>query len=153
MPTVGRPLVRNWRNVVGIHRVLGRGGRPSRAVRCDSFRTRHHRYETRTALWLGVLLVDLIAPIAILPAVKPQAELYPSSPAMEYLTSQPEPIRVLDWDTGGDNAQASFSGRRGAAVDGVPRRHSAWLQPAGRAGINREFLAFVVNDPQTGARE
>ncbi len=102
---------------------------------------------TRTALWLGVLLVDLIAPIAIFPAVKPQAELYPSSPAMDYFTAQPEPIRVLDWDTGGENAQASFLGV-GAPQSMVHRVGT----PRGYNPLDvrhyREFLAFVVNDPQ-----
>lgn len=103
----------------------------------------------RTALWLGVLLVDLVAPIALFPAVKPQADLYPSSPAMDYFTSRPQPelVRVLDWDTGGENAQASFLGV-GAAQSmvhrvGTPRGYNPLdVRPY------REFLAFVVDDPR-----
>ena len=102
---------------------------------------------TRTALWLGVLLVDLVAPIAILPAVKPQAVLYPSSPAIEYLNARPEPVRVLDWDTGGEDAQASFLGVGApqAMVHGVGT-------PRGYNPLDvrhyREFMAFVVDDPR-----
>ena len=77
--------------------------------------------------------------------MKPQADLYPSSPAMEYLTAQPEPIRVLDWDTGGENAQASFLGI------GAPQ--AMVYRVATPRGYNpldvrhyREFLAFVVDD-------
>ncbi|MBP3954543.1 hypothetical protein J8F10_04505 [Gemmata sp. G18] len=36
------------------------------------------RVRTRTGLWLAVLLADLVAPIAVLPAVKPRAELNPA---------------------------------------------------------------------------
>jgi hypothetical protein len=102
---------------------------------------------TRTILWLAVLLVDLLAPIAILPAVKPQTELYPSSPAMEYLRAQPQPVRVLDWDIGGDDGRASFLGIGApqAMVHGVST-------PRGYNPLDvrhyREFLAFVVDDPQ-----
>ncbi len=41
------------------------------------------RNRTRTGLWIVILLADLIAPIAVLPAVKPQAEPppAPASPA------------------------------------------------------------------------
>ncbi|MBN9119454.1 MAG: hypothetical protein J0I06_09900, partial [Planctomycetes bacterium] len=62
----------------------------------------------RTAVWCGILLADLIAPIATLPEVRPQSELYPSSPAMDRLAAQSEPMRVLDWDTGAEDARASF---------------------------------------------
>jgi hypothetical protein len=103
---------------------------------------------TRTALWLGILLADLVAPIALLPAVKPQAELYPTSPALDYLTARaPERVRVLDWDTGGENAQAAFLGVGApqALVYGV-------CTPRGYNPLDvkhyREFLAFVVDDPQ-----
>ncbi|QJW93839.1 YfhO family protein [Frigoriglobus tundricola] len=102
---------------------------------------------TRTLLWLGVLLVDLIAPIAVLPAVRRQTDLYPSSPAMDALAACPEPRRVLDWDTGGENGQASFLGI------GAP--HALVHRVATPRGYNpldvrhyREFLAFVVDDPQ-----
>ena len=102
---------------------------------------------TRTLLWLGVLLVDLVAPIAVLPAVRHQADLYPNSPAMDALTACPEPRRVLDWDTGGENGQASFLGI--GAPQALVHRVAA---PRGYNPLDvrhyREFLAFVVDDPQ-----
>ncbi len=97
----------------------------------------------RTALWLTILLVDLVAPVAVLPAVRPQAELFPSSPALEYLKHQPQPVRVMDFDTG----QASFFGI------GAPQAmvHSVGT-PRGYNPLDvrhyRELLAFVVNDNQ-----
>jgi hypothetical protein len=102
---------------------------------------------TRTVLWLLVLLVDLLAPIAILPAVKPQAELYPTSPAMDYLRAQPQPVRVLDWDVGNDDGRASFLGI------GAPQAMVYGIgTPRGYNPLDvqhyREFLAFIVNDPQ-----
>jgi hypothetical protein len=101
----------------------------------------------RTILWLGVLLVDLVAPIAIYPAVKPQAELYPTSPAMECLRAQPQPVRVLDWDVGPDDGRASFLGigaPQAMAHDiGTPRGYNPL-----DVRHYREFLAFVVNDPR-----
>ncbi len=102
---------------------------------------------TRTLLWLGVLLIDLIAPIAVLPAVRPQTDLYPRSPAMDALTACPEPRRVLDWDTGGENGQASFLGV--GAPQALVHRVAT---PRGYNPLDvrhyREFLAFVVDDPQ-----
>lgn len=101
----------------------------------------------RTALWLLVLLVDLLAPIAIFPAVKPQAELYPTSPAMSYLTNQQPAVRVLDWDTGPADGRASFLGI-GSPQSMVHRIGS----PRGYNPLDvrhyREFLAFVVDDPR-----
>jgi hypothetical protein len=92
-----------------------------------------------------VLLVDLLAPIAIFPAVKPRADLYPTSPAMEYLCAQPQPVRVLDWDIGSVDGRASFLGI------GAPQ--SMVYEVGTPRGYNpldvrhyREFLAFVVND-------
>ena len=104
---------------------------------------------TRTTLWLGILLADLLAPIAILPSVKPQAELYPTSPILDVLAGQPrrELVRVLDWDTGGENARASFLGI------GAPQSLAHGLStPRGYNPLDvrhyREFLAFVVDDPR-----
>ena len=97
-------------------------------------------------LWLAVLLVDLLAPIAILPTVKPQAEFYPTSPAMEYLRSQPQPVRVLDWDVGSEDGRASFLGIGSpqAMVYGIGT-------PRGYNPLDvkhyREFLGFVVDNP------
>jgi hypothetical protein len=101
---------------------------------------------TRTALWLVVLAVDLLAPIALLPAVRPQAELYPTSPLLEALKVSPQPMRVLDWDTGPENGNASFLGI------GAPQALVHGLAtPRGYNPLDvrhyREFIAFVVDDP------
>lgn len=99
----------------------------------------------RTGLWLAILLVDLVSPVAILPQVKPQAELYPSSPALEHIKGQPQPVRVLDWDVSDEGASASFLGI------GAPQSmvHSVGT-PRGYNPLDvrhyREFLAFIVND-------
>ncbi|HEY1192502.1 MAG TPA: hypothetical protein VGE74_33065, partial [Gemmata sp.] len=100
---------------------------------------------TRTALWLAILLVDLVAPVAVLPAVKPQAELYPSSPILERIKEHPRPVRALDWDVNEQGAPSSFLGI------GAPQAlvHSVGT-PRGYNPLDvrhyREFLAFVVND-------
>lgn len=100
----------------------------------------------RTALWLAVLLADLIAPIAVLPQVKPQADLYPVSPILEHLRAQPQPVRVLDWDVhDADGAQASLLGI------GAPQSMAHGLgTPRGYNPLDirhyREFLAFAVGD-------
>ncbi len=100
----------------------------------------------RTTIWCGVLFVDLLAPVVALPAVKPQAELYPSSPALDYLKGLPQPIRVLDRDIGDDNARAAFLGIGApqSLVHGI-------ATPRGYNPLDvrhyREFLAFVVDDP------
>ncbi len=101
---------------------------------------------TRTALWLGVLAADLIAPIALLPAVRPQADLYPSSPALEYLKGLPGPVRVLDRDVGGPNADSAVLGI------GAPQALvHAIATPRGYDPLDvrhyREFIALVVDDP------
>ncbi len=99
----------------------------------------------RTALWLTILLVDLVSPVAVLPTVKPQADLYPASPALDYLKAQPDPVRVLDHDIG-EGSPASFLGIGApqAMVHGI-------ATPRGYNPLDvrhyREFLAFVVNDP------
>lgn len=102
---------------------------------------------TRTAVWCGLLLAELIAPVAPLPDVRPQAELYRSSPALEQLTSLPVPVRVLDWETGRNDGRASFLGV-GAPLSmtygiGTPRGYNPL-----DVRHYREFIAFVVNDPQ-----
>jgi hypothetical protein len=101
---------------------------------------------TRTALWCAVLLADLIAPIATLPDVRPQSALYPSSPVLDQLTSQPGSVRVIDWETGAEDARASFLGV-GAPLAMVHDVDS----PRGYNPLDvrhyREFIAFVVNDP------
>jgi hypothetical protein len=98
---------------------------------------------TRTAVWCGILVVELVVPVMDLTAVKPQAELYPSSPAMDYLAARPGPVRVLDWDTGGGNAEAAFLGV-GAPQSMVHRLDT----PRGYNPLDvrhyREFLEFVV---------
>ncbi|QEG28386.1 Bacterial membrane protein YfhO [Gemmata obscuriglobus] len=99
----------------------------------------------RTALWFVILLAELIAPIAVLPQTKPQAELYPSSPVLDYLREQPQPVRVLDWDVHSEGTQTSLLGT------GAPQ---AMVQALGTPrGYNpldvrhyREFLAFAVGD-------
>jgi hypothetical protein len=102
---------------------------------------------TRTAIWIGILLAELVAPVATLPEVRPQAELYPTSPIMDALTSPPEPgrVRALDWDVGDPDARASFLGIGApqSMVHGVPT-------PRGYNPLDvrhyREFLAFILND-------
>jgi hypothetical protein len=102
---------------------------------------------TRTAAWLGILLAELVAPVATLPQVQPQAELYPNSPIMDALTAPPEPgrVRVLDWDVGDPDARASFLGI-GAPQSLVHRVPT----PRGYNPLDvrhyREFLAFILND-------
>ncbi len=101
---------------------------------------------TRTALWCAILFADLLAPIAVLPDVRPQAELFPSSLAMETLVARPKPVRVLDWDTG------SLEGRASVLGIGAPQAMVHGLDtPRGYNPLDvrhyREFLAFVVNDP------
>jgi hypothetical protein len=101
----------------------------------------------RTAAWLGILLAELVAPVATFPQVRPQAELYPTSPIMEALASPPEPgrARVLDWDVGEVDARASFLGI------GAPQAMAHRVPtPRGYNPLDvrhyREFLAFVVDD-------
>jgi len=78
--------------------------------------------------------------------VRPQAELFPASPALEYLAAQPQPVRVLDWDTGASDARESFLGIGApqSMVHGVST-------PRGYNPLDvrhyREFIAYVVNDP------
>lgn len=101
---------------------------------------------TRTALWCGILLADLLAPIWCLPDVRPQADLYLPSPALEYLAAQPDPVRVLDWDTGAQDARASFLGI--GAPQALVRGIST---PRGYNPLDvrhyREFIAYIVNEP------
>src|SRR5262249_46489711 len=107
----------------------------------------------RTAIWLGILFMDLLAPVLTFPTVCAQAELYPSSPIMEVLASPPKPesIRVLDWDTGPESARGSFLGV-GAPQSMVHRVAT----PRGYNPLDvkhyREFIAFVVdtNEPVRG---
>jgi hypothetical protein len=101
----------------------------------------------RTAIWLGILLAELVAPVITFPQVGSQADFYPTSPILEALASPPEPgrIRVLDWDVGGPDARASFLGVGApqAMVHRVPT-------PRGYNPLDvrhyREFLAFILND-------
>jgi hypothetical protein len=102
---------------------------------------------SRTCVWCGILLADLVAPIAALPDVRPQAELYPSSLAMNALAAHAQPVRVLDWDTGSEAERESFLGIGAplAMVHGVDT-------PRGYNPLDvrhyREFIAFVVDDPR-----
>lgn len=102
---------------------------------------------TRTATWLGILLAELVAPVAPLPQLKPQAELYPTSPILDALTSPPEPgrVRVLDWDVGTPDARASFLGI--GAPQALVHRVAT---PRGYNPLDvrhyREFLAYILND-------
>lgn len=107
---------------------------------------RHFSLQTRTALWLVILIAELLAPVATLPDTRPQAELYPSSRTMAFLTAQPpEGMRVLDWDMGDEHSRVNFlgTGAPDAMVYRVPT-------PRGYNPLDvrhyREFLAFVVND-------
>ena len=56
----------------------------------------------RTRCWAGVLLAELVAPVAALPAVRPQAKIYPPSRTSHFLTRQARPgvWRVMDRDVG-----------------------------------------------------
>jgi len=56
----------------------------------------------RTALWLGTLLVELLAATIRFPVVKPQAEMYPDSPVVQYLAANADPAaaRVIDIELG-----------------------------------------------------
>ncbi|MBY0459027.1 MAG: hypothetical protein K2V38_16950, partial [Gemmataceae bacterium] len=101
---------------------------------------------TRAGLWLVVLLIDLVTPVAMFPEVKPQAELYPLSPMPEYIKNIQQPTRILDWDVGNSESRASILGI------GAPQSmiHSI-PTPRGYNPLDvrhyREFLAFVVDDP------
>lgn len=100
----------------------------------------------RTAVWCAILLADLLAPIATLPDVRPQAELFPPSPATEYLAARGPSVRVLDWDTGPPDGRAAFLGI------GAPLSMARDLPtPRGYNPLDvrhyREFVAFVVDDP------
>jgi hypothetical protein len=102
---------------------------------------------TRSAIWCGILLLELLAPVAVLPAVKPQAQLYPTSPALDYLKGLPQPVRVLDRDFGDENERAAFLGI------GSPQSLAHGVAtPRGYNPLDvrhyREFLAFVVDDPE-----
>ncbi len=102
---------------------------------------------SRTAVWCGILLVELVTPVATLPAVRPQAELYPTSPILEYLKLQQYPLRVLDRDVGGENAGAAVLGI------GAPQAMVHGLAtPRGYDPLDvrhyREFIAYVVDDPR-----
>ncbi|MCI0703979.1 MAG: YfhO family protein, partial [Planctomycetia bacterium] len=101
----------------------------------------------RTALWVVILLVDLLAPIAALPTTRPQAELYPTSPALDYLIAQPhrELLRVMDYDLGHPEERASFLGIGApmSMVHGVPTTRG--YNPLDVRHY-REYLAFTVND-------
>ena len=104
------------------------------------------RARARTAVWCGILLADLISPTATLPDVRPEADLYRSSPAIAHLTAHQQPLRALDWETGTEDARASFLGV------GAPRSMVYGVgTPRGYNPLDvrhyREFIAFVVNDP------
>ncbi|MBM3978713.1 MAG: hypothetical protein FJ304_00230 [Planctomycetes bacterium] len=100
----------------------------------------------RVALLGAILLADLVAPTARYVAVRPQAELHPTSPLLEYLAARPEPVRVLDWDVGQNGADSSVlgTGAPQALVRGV-------ATPRGYNPLDvrhyREFLALILNDP------
>lgn len=63
-------------------------------------------------LWLAVLAVDLLAPVALLPEVRPEAAIYPRTAALDYLASLPGPGagRVLDQVVGKDHEQTAVFG-------------------------------------------
>ncbi len=100
----------------------------------------------RTAIWCAVLLAELVAPTATYPAVKAQTELYPTSPIMEHLAAQPQPVRVIDWDVGGSGADSSFMGIGApqALVRGIPTARG--YNPLDVRHY-REFIAHILNDP------
>src|SRR5262249_31540031 len=57
----------------------------------------------RTACWLAVLLVELVAPVALFPAVRPQSDIYPKASVVEFLADHTKlgEARVIDIDMGG----------------------------------------------------
>jgi hypothetical protein len=57
----------------------------------------------RTRCWLIVLFVELVAPVAALPEVRPQEKIYPPSITTRYLTTRVKTgeSRVMDRDVGG----------------------------------------------------
>ncbi len=57
---------------------------------------------TRTGLWLGVLLIELLVPTFRFVEVRPQSEIYPESDLVKFLEKNAEPGsgRVIDMDVG-----------------------------------------------------
>lgn len=103
---------------------------------------------TRTAIWCGVLLAELVAPTATYPAVKPQAELYPAPRLLTPPAGLPADVRVLDWDVGGAGSDSSYLGI------GAPSALVYRVQtPRGYNPLDvrhyREFIAYVLNDPRS----
>ena len=106
---------------------------------------------TRTRVWVVILVAELVAPVAALPAVRPQADIYPDSALLAYLREQAPPGegRVLDIDTG-----TGPRDRYGPLGGGSPLALTAGVETA--RGYNpldvrhyREFVGFVVdNDEQ-----
>jgi hypothetical protein len=100
----------------------------------------------RTGLWCGILLAELIAPVATLPAVKPQAALFPRSEALNALQGAPPPVRVLDRDIERENTPVAFLGIGApqALAHGIATPRGANTLSVRHA---REFLAFIADDP------
>ncbi len=100
----------------------------------------------RTGVWCGILVADLLSPTLLFPAVRPQGELYPTSPILEELAlTQPATTRVLDWDYGDSSSRAAILGI------GAPQALVRQLPtPRGYNPLDvrhyRELIAFIVDD-------
>lgn len=100
----------------------------------------------RTTLWLGAVLLELLAPTIRFPAVKPQADLYPDSPVVEYLRANADPAaaRVFDVELG-----SSATDRVAPLGMGSPQALTHRLaMPRGYNPLDvhhyREYLNFIM---------
>lgn len=106
----------------------------------------------RTRVWIAALLLELLVPTAIFPALgpatKPQLDIYPNSGLVSFLRSRAAPgeQRVIDVDNGSGSHD-----RYAPLGGGSPMPLVAEFETA--RGYNpldvrhyREFIGFVVND-------
>jgi hypothetical protein len=100
----------------------------------------------RTRCWVVVLLAELVAPVATLPGVRPQAAIYPRSGIVGFLSERAKPgeWRVMDWDTGGGIADK-------LAVLGVGSPEALVYRLETPRGYNpldvrhyREFIGYIA---------
>ncbi|MBY0514911.1 MAG: YfhO family protein [Gemmataceae bacterium] len=101
----------------------------------------------RTGCWLAILLAELVTPVLTFPAVRPQADIYPTGGPMGFLREHARPgeWRVIDIDTG-----TGPGDRLGPLGGGSPLSMTAGVETV--RGYNpldvrhyREYVGFVLD--------